>query len=62
VIEPEQTLDCIECGGTVHLLTRPPGPDDLPWAAGDVVVYRCADCMDRFDMVLGDVDGNDDRA
>jgi hypothetical protein len=58
-VEPDETITCVECGGTCHLLTPPPGPDDLPWAAGDVVAYRCADCLDRFDVVLPD-DGDDD--
>lgn len=48
VAEPEIT--CIDCGGTAHLLTPPPGPDDLPWAPGDLVTYRCADCDDRWDL------------
>jgi hypothetical protein len=54
VIEPDRTITCVECGGTCHLLTHDPGPDDFPWAAGDVVVYRCADCLDRFDVVIPD--------
>jgi hypothetical protein len=42
-----ETIVCVECGGTAHLLTGFP-PDDPPMA-GDIVPYRCADCMDRFD-------------
>ena len=33
-----------------HLLSHPP-PDE-PFEPGDVVAYRCADCMDRWDIVL----------
>jgi hypothetical protein len=49
-----ETIICVECGGTAHLLTGFP-PDDPPMA-GDVVPYRCADCMERFDMVVDDTD------
>ena len=54
VAEPEIT--CIDCGGIAHLLTPPPGPDDLPWAAGDHVVYRCSDCNDRWDLEVPEPD------
>lgn len=56
VAEPEIT--CIDCGGVAYLLTRPPGPDDLPWAAGDHVVYRCRDCNDRWDLEVPPDDGS----
>ena len=49
-----ETIICVECGGMAHLLTGFP-PDDPPMA-GDVVPYRCADCMERFDMVVEDTD------
>lgn len=49
-----ETIICVECGGTAHLLTGFP-PDDPPMA-GDVVPYRCADCMERFDMVVDETD------
>jgi hypothetical protein len=29
------------------------------WFAGDIVSYRCADCLDRWDLVLED---DDDRS
>ncbi len=49
-----QTIVCIECGGTAHLLTGFP-PDDPP-QPGDVLPYRCSECMERFDMVLDEAD------
>lgn len=52
-----ETIVCVECGGTAHLLTGFP-PDDPPMA-GDIVPYRCADCMDRFDMVVDEADLED---
>jgi hypothetical protein len=57
VAEPEIT--CVDCGGVAHLLTKPPGPDDLPWAEGDLVVYRCQDCNDRWDLEVPADDGRD---
>lgn len=53
-----ETIVCVECGGTAHLLTGFP-PDDPPMA-GDIVPYRCADCMDRFDMVVDEADLEDE--
>jgi hypothetical protein len=48
------TIICVDCGGTCHLLSYP-RPDE-PWEPGDVVAYRCADCLDRWDIVLEDDD------
>jgi hypothetical protein len=50
-LQPEEIIDCIDCGGRCHLLTK---PDDLGWQPGDLVVYRCEDCNDRWDLVLPD--------
>ncbi|HZQ29451.1 MAG TPA: hypothetical protein VFA94_17270 [Acidimicrobiales bacterium] len=46
----EETIDCIDCGGCCHLLVTW-APDNLP-VAGDVVAYRCEDCLDRWDVVV----------
>lgn len=58
VLEPAPTITCIDCGGRAHLLTAPPtDPEDVDaarWQVGDIVAYRCADCLDRWDLVLGD--------
>jgi hypothetical protein len=57
MVEVPQTIICVDCGGTCHLISyeRP----DEPWEEGDVVAYRCADCMDRWDLVVA-VDGDDE--
>jgi hypothetical protein len=37
----------------------------VPCAQGDIVAYRCEDCLDRWDLVLPDDDEDDgapDRA
>jgi hypothetical protein len=46
------TITCVDCGGICHLLSYP--REDEPWEPGDVVAYRCADCGDRWDIVLED--------
>jgi hypothetical protein len=58
LIEPDQVIVCVDCGGRAHLLTHPreEGP---PWEPGDIVAYRCEDCLDRWDLVMPDDD--DDR-
>ena len=56
-MQPEPEIICVDCGGRCHLLTQP--PEDGAWYPGDVVAYRCEDCMDRWDIVLAD-DGGDE--
>lgn len=46
---PPLTFTCIECGGTAHLLSHLPA--DEPLEEGFPLAYRCAECMDRFDVV-----------
>lgn len=53
-IEPEPQIDCIDCGGRAFLLTRP--DEDGSWLPGEIVAYRCEDCLDRWDLVLPDAD------
>ena len=48
---PEHIV-CVDCGGRCHLLSHP--PPDAPFEPGDTVAYRCEDCMDRWDLVVGD--------
>ena len=51
-VEPE--IVCVDCGGRCHLLSHPP-PDD-GFQPGDIVAYRCSDCMDRWDLVVPEPD------
>lgn len=51
---PEPTITCVDCGGRCHLLTR--APEDDAWEPGDIVAYRCEDCLDRWDLELLDDD------
>lgn len=55
---PER-IDCIDCGGVAHLLTRP--DDTGRFWPGDLVVYRCEDCLDRWDLIVPEeADGGGD--
>jgi hypothetical protein len=62
VLVPEPTIVCVDCGGRCHLLAMP--REDGVWLPGDIVAYRCEDCLDRWDLVLPDDDdehGREDR-
>ena len=45
-------ITCIDCGGRAHLLSR--WDRDQPPQAGDLTTYRCADCLDRWDLIIPD--------
>lgn len=47
--EVPRQIDCVECGGVAHLISFLPEDEDLP--PEYPVAYRCADCMERFDLV-----------
>jgi hypothetical protein len=63
VLEPDPIITCVDCGGRAHLLTRPRRDEEdaevESWREGDIVSYRCEDCLDRWDIVLAD-DSPDD--
>ncbi len=58
MLQPDPQITCIDCGGRAFLLTLP-RQDDV-WEPGDIVAYRCEDCLDRWDLVLED-DDEDER-
>ncbi len=47
-LQIERIIECVDCGGDAHLLTALLREDLAP---GDVLVYRCAECLDRWDIV-----------
>ncbi|MDH3306330.1 MAG: hypothetical protein OEO77_02230 [Acidimicrobiia bacterium] len=55
---PPAKIVCVECGGVAHLLSTPP-PDE-GFEPGDFVAYRCADCLERLDLVYEIWDENPD--
>jgi hypothetical protein len=56
-MEPPATIICVDCGGTCHLLSYRPHEG---WEPGDVLAYRCEDCLDRWDIVI-EADDLEDR-
>ena len=54
------TIVCVDCGGVAHLLTRP--DDTGRFWPGDLVAYRCEDCLDRWDLEVPEEgeEGDDD--
>lgn len=46
---PLQTIPCVDCDGTLHLLSLL--DPDWPPEPGSVLAYRCDSCMERFDIV-----------
>ena len=60
MLEPDPIITCVDCGGRAHLLSSPrrdeEDTDAAPWQEGDIVAYRCEDCLDRWDIVLLDFD------
>jgi hypothetical protein len=47
---PPPVIVCVDCGGRAHLLTT--WDDEDPPVPGDLAVYRCEDCLDRWDLIL----------
>ncbi|MBM3828531.1 MAG: hypothetical protein FJW09_07805, partial [Actinobacteria bacterium] len=47
---PESEIECIDCGGRCYLTTH--AREDGRWYPGDIVTYKCRDCLDRWDLVL----------
>jgi hypothetical protein len=43
-------ITCIDCGGRSHLISR--FDDENPPQPGDLITYRCEDCLDRWDLVI----------
>jgi hypothetical protein len=52
-----ETIVCVDCGGVCGRLT---GDPEFGWVAGDVVAYRCADCLDVWYLELTEEDVLDD--
>lgn len=44
---------CVDCGGPCSRISFMPEEGFEP---GDVIAYRCRDCMDRWDVVIEEGD------
>ena len=53
-MEVDQVITCVDCGGRAHLISHP--PEERSWQPGDLVVYRCEDCLDRWDLLVPEDD------
>ncbi len=53
-----ETIVCVDCGGTCHLLSVPYEDESgvVGFHPGDIVSYRCSDCLDRWDVELDETD------
>ena len=47
-MDVHDVIICVDCGGRAHLLSTEP---EIGWQPGDLLVYRCEDCLDRWDVV-----------
>ncbi|MDX1468356.1 MAG: hypothetical protein R3258_03355 [Acidimicrobiia bacterium] len=45
-----ETITCVDCGGTAHLISFLP-VDEEP-EPETPVAYRCSDCLERFDVIF----------
>ena len=52
--QPSPEIVCVDCRGRAYLISH--APEDGRWEAGEIVTYRCADCNDRWDLVLEEED------
>lgn len=52
MILPDSQIICVDCGGTCFPLGW--HPEDGEVEEGTVIAYRCRDCLDRWDVVIGD--------
>ncbi len=53
------TIRCVDCGGTCHRVEQDP---EFGWEPGDVVRYRCSDCLDMWylELSIDDLSDPDD--
>ena len=49
---PATEIICVECGGIASLISFLPEGEEVE--PGTPLAYRCADCMERFDVVFGE--------
>ena len=58
-VDVPEHIVCVDCGGRCHRLSYPPDEGFIP---GDVIAYRCEDCLDRWDVVMDDIDDGPEGA
>lgn len=53
-----ERIACMECGGVAVLVQLPTEEDVIE--PGDVLVYRCPECYQRWDVVVDEADLTDE--
>jgi hypothetical protein len=53
-MEVDDIITCVDCGGRAHLLAERP---EWGWQPGDLLDYRCEDCLDRWDVLVPEDEG-----
>lgn len=51
---PEESITCVDCGGPAYLVST--WPEDDPPQPGDIMRYRCRDCLDMWYLELPEAD------
>jgi hypothetical protein len=51
-VEPPRQIVCVDCGGDAFLLDRLDEEEKVE--VGTVLSYRCKDCLDRWDIEMGE--------
>lgn len=49
-----ETIVCVDCGGLCRRI--PLEEPELGWQPGDVVTYRCVDCVDMWYLEIDEED------
>lgn len=57
-MQVDKIIDCIDCGSPCHLLSYP--DEDGEYHPGEIVSYRCEDCLDCWYLVIPDPDHPED--
>lgn len=52
LVLPPMQIVCVDCGGDAFLLDRLEENELVE--VGTVLAYRCKDCMDRWDIEIGE--------
>ncbi|HSJ27154.1 MAG TPA: hypothetical protein VLB67_03020 [Acidimicrobiia bacterium] len=53
-MRPPEKITCIDCGGDAWLISFLPPEGEPDPEPGTPFAYRCADCAERFDVVMED--------
>jgi DNA-directed RNA polymerase subunit RPC12/RpoP len=52
MVDAPRQIVCVDCGGDAFLLDRLEDGEQVE--AGTILSYRCKDCMDRWDIEIGE--------